>query len=106
MPRSTHRAWRARSTTCSPILGASRRWRSLPGRRVVPTRRPVSPTWWNGVPVDDGAEPVLDLSESRTVHVVGAGGAGMSAIATVLAQLGHRVTGSDLRESAPLRRLR
>jgi UDP-N-acetylmuramate--alanine ligase len=30
------------------------------------------------------------------VHIVGIGGAGMSAIATVLAAMGHRVTGSDL----------
>src|SRR5438105_996979 len=39
------------------------------------------------------------------VHIVGVGGAGMSAIATVLAAMGHRVTGSDLKESAGLRRL-
>ncbi len=31
------------------------------------------------------------------VHIVGAGGAGMSALAKVLSGLGHRVTGSDLR---------
>jgi UDP-N-acetylmuramate--alanine ligase len=40
------------------------------------------------------------------VHIVGAGGAGMSAIATVLAAMGHRVTGSDLKGSAGLDRLR
>jgi UDP-N-acetylmuramate--alanine ligase len=39
------------------------------------------------------------------VHIVGIGGAGMSAIATVLARMGHRVSGSDLRASAPLERL-
>ncbi len=32
----------------------------------------------------------------RRVHVVGMGGAGMSAIATVLRAMGHAVTGSDL----------
>jgi len=39
------------------------------------------------------------------VHVVAAGGAGMSAIATVLAQSGHSVTGSDVADGAALRRL-
>ena len=32
----------------------------------------------------------------RRVHVVGAGGAGMSGLARILAQAGHEVTGSDL----------
>jgi len=49
-------------------------------------------------------EPV-DLAAIRSVHVIGAGGAGMSAIATVLAAMGKRVTGSDLKDSAALRRL-
>ncbi|HEX2038750.1 MAG TPA: UDP-N-acetylmuramate--L-alanine ligase [Acidimicrobiales bacterium] len=48
----------------------------------------------------------LDLSRPQAVHVVGVGGAGMSAIATVLASMGHRVTGSDLRASAGTERLR
>ena len=47
----------------------------------------------------------LDLSSPRTVHIVGIGGAGMSAIATVLARMGHRVSGSDLRGSAAFERL-
>lgn len=50
--------------------------------------------------------PELDLSSPRRVHVVGIGGAGMSAIATVLARMGHHVTGSDLKESRALDRLR
>ncbi len=37
----------------------------------------------------------VDLGRPRRVHVVAVGGAGMSAIATVLAQQGHRVSGSD-----------
>ena len=41
-----------------------------------------------------------------TVHVVGIGGAGMSAIATALRAMGHRVTGSDLKPSAVTDRLR
>jgi UDP-N-acetylmuramate-alanine ligase len=48
----------------------------------------------------------LDLREPRAVHIVGVGGAGMSAIATVLSRMGHRVSGSDLKESATLARLR
>lgn len=52
-----------------------------------------------------GAEPAIDLSVSRRVHVVGIGGAGMSAIAEVLAAMGHVVTGSDLKASAGLDRL-
>jgi UDP-N-acetylmuramate--alanine ligase len=48
----------------------------------------------------------LDLSQPRAVHIVGVGGAGMSAIATVLARMGHHVTGSDLKDSASTERLR
>jgi len=50
--------------------------------------------------------PELDLRMPRRVHVIGIGGAGMSAIASVLARMGHRVSGSDLRESRGLERLR
>jgi UDP-N-acetylmuramate--alanine ligase len=52
--------------------------------------------------------PVVDLSRPRRVHVVAIGGAGMSAIATVLAGQGHQVTGSDRSDGPalePLRRL-
>ena len=47
-----------------------------------------------------------DLAEAVHVHVIGIGGAGMSAIAEVLATMGHRVSGSDLKASAGLDRLR
>ena len=47
-----------------------------------------------------------DLSVPSQVHVVGIGGAGMSAIAEVLTTMGHRVSGSDLKASAGLERLR
>jgi UDP-N-acetylmuramate--alanine ligase len=50
--------------------------------------------------------PAPDLSQPQRIHVVGVGGAGMSAIATVLAAMGHQVSGSDLKDSAPLQRLR
>jgi UDP-N-acetylmuramate--alanine ligase len=48
----------------------------------------------------------LDLSTPGRYHVVGAGGPGMSAIALVLAEMGHDVSGSDLREHPVLDRLR
>jgi UDP-N-acetylmuramate--alanine ligase len=49
----------------------------------------------------------VDLTRpGLSVHVVGIGGAGMSAIATVLVAMGHRVTGSDLKPSPGLERLR
>ena len=47
-----------------------------------------------------------DLSTQRHIHIVGIGGSGMSAIATVLAAMGHTVSGSDLKDSANLDRLR
>ena len=48
----------------------------------------------------------LDLSVPARYHVVGVGGPGMSAIAIVLAEMGHDVTGSDIRERAVLDRVR
>ncbi len=41
------------------------------------------------------AEDPVDLSRPRRIHVVAIGGAGMSAIARVLAEQGHTVSGSD-----------
>jgi UDP-N-acetylmuramate--alanine ligase len=48
----------------------------------------------------------LDISRPMAVHVVGAGGAGTSAIASTLVAMGHRVTGSDLKDGRALDRLR
>ncbi len=48
----------------------------------------------------------LDLSSPGRYHVVGVGGPGMSAIAIVLAEMGHDVTGSDIRERSVLDRVR
>ncbi len=47
-----------------------------------------------------------DLAASERIHVVGAGGAGMSALARLLAEIGHTVTGSDLVGGAALEALR
>lgn len=54
---------------------------------------------YDRVDLDVGGAPLR-------VHLVGIGGAGMSAIAEVFAALGHRVTGSDRNDSATLQRLR
>ncbi|MFI5043218.1 MAG: UDP-N-acetylmuramate--L-alanine ligase [Acidimicrobiales bacterium] len=47
----------------------------------------------------------LDLRHPRAIHIVAVGGAGMSGIATLLAESGHRVTGSDQSGSDSLDRL-
>jgi UDP-N-acetylmuramate--alanine ligase len=49
---------------------------------------------------------VIDLTSPSSVHVVGIGGAGMSAIASVLQAMGHAVSGSDLKASRAVDRLR
>ena len=43
----------------------------------------------------------LDLSRPRRVHVANVGGAGMSAVATLLAESGHRVSGHDRAADTP-----
>ena len=55
-------------------------------------------------PGQPGSE--LDLAVPRRIHVVGIGGAGMSAIALVLRAMGHTVSGSDLKDSPVAERLR
>jgi len=57
--------------------------------------------------VTDAAPPApLDLSLQHRLHVVGVGGPGMSAIAIALAEMGHVVSGSDLRDHPVLERVR
>ncbi|CAB4878415.1 unannotated protein [freshwater metagenome] len=48
----------------------------------------------------------IDLGAPQRLHVVGVGGPGMSAIAIVLAEMGHSVSGSDIRDKPVLDRLR
>jgi len=48
----------------------------------------------------------IDLTTPGRFHIVGVGGPGMSAIALALCQMGHQVSGSDLRELPILDRLR
>ncbi len=47
----------------------------------------------------------MALGDLRRLHLIGVGGAGMSAIATILLELGCRVSGSDLRATEGTRRL-
>ena len=42
----------------------------------------------------------------RRIHLIGIGGSGMSGIAEVLLNLGYQVSGSDVKESEPVQRLR
>lgn len=42
---------------------------------------------------------LTNLGEPRTIHLVGVGGAGISAIGIILATMGHRVTGVDVTET-------
>lgn len=46
-----------------------------------------------------------ELDMARRIHLIGAGGAGMSALAKLLAQLGHTVSGSDLAGGEELAKL-
>jgi UDP-N-acetylmuramate--alanine ligase len=60
-----------------------------------------------GLPVHAAGEWELKrMAKIARIHFIGIGGAGMSGIAEVLANLGYRVSGSDLRESLTLQRLR
>lgn len=52
----------------------------------------------------DFSQPVPD--NFGNVHLIGIGGSGMSGIARVLVGMGHRVTGSDVRESPNIQALR
>ncbi|MEY4989651.1 MAG: hypothetical protein RI933_1284 [Actinomycetota bacterium] len=52
----------------------------------------------------DFSQPVP--AELGTVHFVGIGGSGMSGIAAMLLGMGHKVTGSDLRDTATVAKLR
>lgn len=47
----------------------------------------------------------MALPQVKQAHFIGIGGYGMSALAQVLLQMGYRVTGSDINDSALVRRL-
>src|SRR5438270_6298840 len=58
-----------------------------------------------GPPMRSLGSRSIDLSTAKRIHVIGAGGSGMSAIATVLLAMGHDVSGSDAAPSTVLDRL-
>ena len=49
---------------------------------------------------------MVNLDMPQKIHIVGIGGAGMRSIANVLADMGHSVSGSDLKYSPGLDQLR
>jgi UDP-N-acetylmuramate--alanine ligase len=49
------------------------------------------------LPRDSGARP--DISAPRSIHLVGIGGSGMRALAHLLLQMGHHVSGCDIKAS-------
>lgn len=55
---------------------------------------------------DEGRLTAAWLEKPRRIHLIGLGGAGMSAIATVLKAMGHEISGSDVKDSLTLTRLR
>src|SRR5690606_16263484 len=74
-------------------------------RHAVPRRRRPGGTG----SVERMIAPDLDQElpdELGAVHFVGIGGSGMSGIARLLLEAGHRVTGSDVRDSDAVRELR
>ncbi|CAB4662460.1 MAG: UDP-N-acetylmuramate--L-alanine ligase [Actinobacteria bacterium] len=52
------------------------------------------------------AEPILSLATRLRCHVIGIGGPGMSALARLLIEMGHEVTGSDQHDSEVVAQLR
>src|SRR5262245_27425771 len=80
------------------------------GRSRAPTRRSASCAASSrssrGRPRP--ASPDLDprFGKIRRIHLVGIGGSGMSGIAEVLLNLGYQVTGSDVKETEVVARLR
>ena len=42
---------------------------------------------------------MIDLKEHRSIHCIGIGGIGLSAIAKILLARGYNVSGSDMKES-------
>ncbi len=59
----------------------------------------------NGSP-NPGTNTPIDLSVPLKIHIIGIGGTGMSALALLLSQAGHRVSGSEIKELGILDKLR
>ncbi|MFH1387253.1 MAG: UDP-N-acetylmuramate--L-alanine ligase [bacterium] len=48
----------------------------------------------------------LDIDRPKNIHLIGVGGCGMSAIAKILKEMGHKVSGSDVKEGPNTMRLK
>ena len=55
--------------------------------------------------IPNGAQVTTTFGNIERIHFVGVGGTGMSGIAEVLFNLGYKVSGSDIKESAVTQRL-
>src|SRR6185503_18543277 len=112
---SRPRRWRRRSPSCSQTARSGRRWPRRRARPAVPRRTPRSPTRWRrSLCPPAGFPPRLGWDRSlramfhkpgTRIHFVGIGGIGMSGIAEVLLNLGYSVSGTDLKDTDPTRRL-
>src|SRR5262245_28688143 len=89
--------------SCSPRPSVWSRWVMPRASSAGPTPPRASPTLSRSTLVPP--DPVLDLTTPRRVHIVGVAGAGMSAIALLLARMGHTVSGSDIKSNVVLERL-
>jgi UDP-N-acetylmuramate--alanine ligase len=76
-----------------------------PGPDRPTSHSPDGPNAPNSLDSLDSAEAVDLVAAPRRVHVVGVGGVGMSAIATILSGMGHAVSGSDIKASPVTDRL-
>lgn len=85
-----------------PVLASS----PLPGTIRAPLQRAIDSLSDAPVPSSASPHPPLDLAIAHRLHVVGVGGPGMSAVAIALAEMGHVVSGSDLRDHPVLERVR
>ncbi len=72
----------------------------------APLQQAIDALLDRSVPLSASPRPPLDLTIEHRLHVVGVGGPGMSAVAIALAEMGHVVSGSDLREHPVLERVR
>src|SRR3546814_2050413 len=77
---------------------ASGPWARRGGPGHGPTQRRGSRSWLRSTLV---ADRTFDLSSPRRIHVTNVGGAGMSAVATLLAEMGHQVSGHDPATDTP-----
>ncbi len=107
-PRRRARRRPARASSSPPSSTSPSdwpRWAAAARPSPVPTPPSVSPTSWRPTPaVTADPHTDIDLDHAAAASTSSASAAtGMQPIATVLAAMGHRVTGSDLKPSTGAR---